>query len=278
MPDIHGGQSFFEIITAAVSYFTEHGYDSPAALDEWMLRIRAAAERELIPERDLQAKVNEALRAVYQRMVEQCGLLRHHPDLTRFTLARVKPKLRAELDRRIMSSASLIRLNRAAAIETTLQRFAGWATSIPVGGGDRVVERNSVKTEIRKALASLPFRERRVAIDQGSKLLANLSDILAVDGGALAGIWHTHYTRFPRETHAARNGKVYAIRGSWAQERGLLKAGPAGYTDEITKPGEEVYCRCTYQYVHSLGRLPPDMLTQNGAAELARVREEMRAA
>lgn len=263
-------KSFYEVVTEAVADFTEHGYDSPERLERWMRAIRAAAERDAISDEMLTASLRRQLKAEYHRLVVDDGLLRHHPEVSRFTLAKVKPKLRAELDRRILASADLIRLNRGQAIERTLQRFSGWATSIP-DGGSRVVDRVETKTDIRKALTSLPFEVRRVATDQGHKFVANLSEILAQDSGAIAGIWHSHWREKNynyREDHKERDEKVYAVRGSWAIDRGLLTKG-AGYTDEMTRPGEEVYCRCFMQWVYSLRKLPADMLTAKGRETLA---------
>jgi hypothetical protein len=37
-----------------------------------------------------------------------------------------------------------------------------------------------------------------------------------------------------------------------------------GYTDEMSTPGEEVYCRCAYVYIYSLRKLPDEMLTIKG--------------
>lgn len=271
MPD-----TFYDVLTAAVSEFAERGYDDEAKLALWLERLREAALRDLVPEAEVDRRLRASLGAVYRRMIEREEILRHHPGVGRFTLARVKPELQLELSRRILASADLIRLNRARAIETTLQRFAGWATSVPPGGTP-APERRATKVEVRKALASLPFRERRVAIDQGNKFLANLNDILARDGGAIAGIWRQHYTRHPRHTHRQRDGKVYLVRGSWAHQAGLVKPGPAGYTDEISRPGEEVFCRCTMEFCYALRDLPADMITERGRAELERVRRELAA-
>ena len=63
---------------------------------------------------------------------------------------------------------------------------------------------------------------------------------------------------------------MYLIRGSWAQEKGLVKPGPVGYTDQITAPGEEVFCRCSLVYIYSIRALPDDMLTAAGRAALGR--------
>jgi hypothetical protein len=49
---------------------------------------------------------------------------------------------------------------------------------------------------------------------------------------------------------------------------GLMNKG-AGYTDEMTKPGEEVFCRCAMQFVYALRDLPPEMLTHKGETALA---------
>ena len=269
------GGSFYEILTAAIRYFSENGFDSEDSLSEWMLRIRQAAERSLTPLDKLQKELNNAFRTIYRAQVERGGLLKHHPGVSRFTLDKVSPRLRGELDRRIMASAQLIKLNRAQAVERTLQRFSGWATSIPDGGSD-VVNRRGASQEIRKALAQLPFEERRVSIDQGHKFAANLNSILAVDAGALAGIWHSHkdeagYNGRPK--HNARDGKLFLVRDSWALNAGLIKSDGLKYTDQIEQPAEFVYCRCFYQYVYALRRLPDEVLTQKGRDELARARE-----
>ncbi|HEV2303163.1 MAG TPA: hypothetical protein VGR91_16470 [Stellaceae bacterium] len=281
--------TFTQILTEAVAEFVDRGYDSESRLGLWLERLRNAAQRGLMSDAEMERRIREALGQVYRRLVDREGLLRAHRGIERFTLARVKPALRAELDRRILASASLIKLDRQRAIEETLQHFSGWATSIPPGGTTMAMKREA-KARARKSLASLPYVERRVAIDQGAKLAANLSEILATDGGALAGIWRSRYPSVAqakaqgyqaRPEHVERNGRVYLVRDSWAQRRGFVKPGPAGYTDEIERPAELVYCSCRYQWVHALRFLPPDMLTETGRGELARVKaqtERMRAA
>lgn len=268
------GASFYETITAAITDMCEYGYDSADRVAAWVQRIREAALRSLTPPHVLQDALNRTMAAIYRSKIERAGILKFHPGVQPFTLARVAPRLRAELDRRIMASAGLIKANRTEAVETTLRRFAGWATSIPPGGTD-VSMRREVKEEIRKPLAQLPFAERRVAVDQGHKFVANLNNILAQDAGAIALKWrsnfrqaHYHY----REDHKERDGKIYLIRGNWAQERGLVKPGDVGYYDQITAVGEEVFCRCFAQYVYSLRALPDDMLTARGREELERIR------
>lgn len=270
-----GGRSnFYSLLGAAIRDIEENGFDSVARIEDWCRRIREAAIASMTPPHVLEAALNDTMRAIYTRMVERGGMLRMHPGLPRFTLDRVKPRLRAALDRRIMANVSLIRLNQTSAVEKTIQRLSGWATSIPAGGSD-AVDKGEVKADIRKALASLPFEERRVIVDQSHKLTGELNNILAVDGGAIAVVWKSHFRQAGynyRPDHKERDGQVYMLRGNWAAQKGLMKPGPAGYYDEITSVGQEVFCRCYAAYVYTLRALPDDMLTQKGAAELERVR------
>jgi hypothetical protein len=258
--------SFYETLTAAVADMDTNGYDSEARLIEWLRRIRAAADASMMPEHEMVAALRRTLGAEYARLVDKGGLLKTNPGVPRWTLERIRPELRAELDRRILASANLIKLNREQAIEKTLQRFSGWATSIPPGGS-RVVERNPVKSHVRKSLAQLPFEERRVLIDQGHKLSSTLNQIVAENGGAIAGVWRSRW-RQPgynyREPHKEVDGRVFAVRGNWALEQGLMKVGAAGYTDGYEQPAELPFCRCSYQYVYMLRELPAEMITAKG--------------
>jgi hypothetical protein len=272
--DRRTGRGFYEILRLAISDITEHGFDSSGRLTFWTEQLRQAAMRTVMPLWRMEALLKTGLSAIYRRLVERGQIVRYHPGIERFTVARVAPHLRAELDRRILASADLIKLNREQVIAKTLQRFQGWATSIPGGGSDATSKQQTAK-EVRKALARLPFEERRVLIDQGHKFTANLSNILAQDGGAIALIWHSHWRQAGydyREDHKERDGHVYAIRGNWAMQRGLMRAGEAGYYEDITAVGEEVFCRCYAQYLYTLRDLPKDMLTKRGAEELARAR------
>jgi hypothetical protein len=271
-------KSFYQVLTEAVSDVADHGYDDAGRIARWVREIRAAAEQRLGPAYLMEERLRAALGAVYRRMVELGQISKYHPGVGRYTLQKVAPRLRAELDRRIMASANLIRLNREEAIAKTLRRFEGWSTSIPAGGTN-TTERRETKTEIRKALAQLPFEERRVLIDQGHKLRASLSEILAKDGAALAARWNSQWKTLGynyREDHKDRDGKVYLLRGCWALNKGLVKAGSAGYYDDVTAAGEEINCRCYITWVYNLRDLPKEMLTAKGAEELQRVQDMLR--
>jgi len=253
-------QTLNQVITQAVADIQHYGYDSQNRVDNWIRTILAVANA--YSDTDTSDYLKRSLGGKYTRLVTDGGIQKQHKIPT-FTLEKIKPALRAELDRRIMASANLIKLNRQAAIQKTLQRFSGWATSIPVGGSD-AIDKVPLKMEIAKPLKSLSFIERRVAIDQGHKLIANINDIVAVEAGAIAAIWHSHWRQSGYNydpDHKKLDEKVFAIKGNWAQKDGLMKVGPDGYTDDIIKPSERPFCRCYYQYLYNLDSLPDNMLT-----------------
>ncbi len=263
-----------DVLTEIVSEFTDNGYEDQQALNEAAARLREAAEASIPPAQILADKMKRAMKATYKRATSPGAVKKRHPDISRFTVGHLRPYLLPELDRRIMAAADLIVLNREKAVEATLQRFTGWATSIPKGGS-RVVDKVEVKQGIIKPVAQLRYEERRMTIDQGHKLVASINAIIADDNDAIAAIWRDHGSvdtgYDARHSHMQRNGKVYAIRNNWAMREGLMKKG-AGYTDEMTQPGEEVYCRCYYVYLQNLRDLPDDMLTAKGRDMLAKVR------
>jgi DNA-directed RNA polymerase specialized sigma24 family protein len=273
---LNGQESFYETLSAAISDMVEHGFDSVERVEGWMRLLREAARRSLKSETELEQVLRETLASVYRRLVDRGEIAKFHKGAARFTLERIRPSLRAELDRRIMASTSLITLNREESVEKTLRRFAGWSTSIPKGGTE-ARGKQKAKDDIRKSLGRLPFEERRVVIDQSHKLRASLSEIMATDGGAIAGIWRSHWRQKGydyREDHKERDLEVYAMKGNWALEKGLMKVGPAGYYQDITSAGEEPFCRCYVTWIYHVADLPANMVTVKGRAEMARVKEE----
>ncbi|EOE0114524.1 hypothetical protein L9F24_002941 [Klebsiella pneumoniae] len=275
-------KTFTRTVREAVKFFLRNGYTSRQELEQWQAIIRQAAESET--DDDYMSMVSDRLRKTYDLQVIKAGALERHRGLSRFTLNYMEPKLRSELDRRILASADLIKLNRTAAINKTVQRFSGWATSIPVqdyvGGGLSPSSRSGVNyncDHIQKSAQQVDYEARRVMIDQSHKLIANIDNIIATSNNAIAAEWHSHWRQAGydyREDHKERDKLVYLIRGNWAQKNGYVKAGPAGYLDEITQPGEEVFCRCYVTYLYNLRSIPEDMLTQKGRKFL----ESMKAA
>lgn len=273
-------ESLYDVITQAVSDLSEHGFDSAERVAFWQAKIKAAAEASLTSADELERMLRQSMASIYKRLVESGGAIKHHPGVSRFTLDKLRPQMRAELDRRILASGDLIKLNRGQAIDKTLSRFSGWATSIPAGGS-KAVDKVEEKAHIRKALTSSDWDSRRVLIDQGHKLSASIHQTLANDGQALGGYWNSHY-RQPgynfRKDHAERAGKFYLFRGTWAQKAGLIKPGPDGYYDEITAVASEPFCRCWLTFSYALRQLPPECLTAKGVEELERARKVVAAA
>ena len=264
--------TFDEVLASAVQYFIQYGYQNEEALTYWSTRLAEAARRSMISITQMNEKVRAALTAEYTRLVERGLAISKHPEIAKSTLAKIRPELRRVLSDRIAASALLIRLNREEAIASTVRRFAGWASSLPptpqVGTPAR-----EVRASIRKGLAAASFQERRLLIDQGHKLNANINATIAEGGGAIAAIWISHYSQHNydfRESHKdldlESHKRPFLIRNSWAHKAGLLSTVNATFTDELEyQPGQQPYCRCYFLYIYSLSKLPKDMLTRKAA-------------
>lgn len=270
------GESFYDVLTAAINDMLEYGYDDPARVEDWQRRLQQAAIRTWGTAADVEARMRESLRATFRRVVEQDGALRAHSGISRLSYDKLKPHLRSELDRRLLAATDLIRLNRTEAVARMGRRWAGWATSIPVGGPAEA-SRRALKENIKKPLQRLPFEERRLFIDQGHKMVAALNATIAVDGGAIAARWrHVHQRGYDaRPAHLERDGRIYLVRGSWADQRGFVGKGPReqAYTDEIEQPGELVFCRCSYVWIYRLRQVPDEFITDKGRKAMAQARE-----
>lgn len=256
--------NFYQVLTLAVNDILNNGYRSQNQIDDWMRRLKQAAIQSMLPESKVDDELERHLGTIYTRMVTNKGILKTNASLKPYSISKLKPELRKELTDRMVVAKSLIKFNRDETISNTMRRFQGWATSVPKGGmseEDKVAR----KKDIKKALESVRFKERRVIIDQGHKLSANLNDIVCVDNGAIAAVWHsTHQAGYHnRKDHLERDGNIYVIEKGWAYKQGLIKA-PFGFTTDITMPGQEVFCRCRYQYLFNLSDLPEQMLTAKG--------------
>lgn len=266
--------AFDEILKFAIAYVTENGFDNAQRINELLVRLRKAAEQNYRPDSVMIEGLKKSLEAKFKKATSKSHLLKYHPGVSIFTINSIMPQLRTELDRRIMVNADMIRLNREQAIDKTLQRFSGWATSIPAGGS-RAVNKAEVKADISKSARQLRYETNRREIDQGHKLISAIDSIVGMQTNAIAMEWKSQWKRPGydyRKDHKERDGKVYAIRGSWAMERGLINKG-AGYTDEITAPAEEVYCSCKGIYLSGLRELPDEMLTKKGRDALEQLRK-----
>ena len=138
---------FYTVLSAAVNDFIVYGYDDEQRLKQWVAKLRFAAARSLIPNHKMEQEIARALNKAFDRLVIRGGLV--NKDVSRFTIDKLKPQLRQELQRRIYASTNLIKENREEAINSTLRRFQGWATSIP-DGGSKAVDKVAEKTKIKK--------------------------------------------------------------------------------------------------------------------------------
>ena len=260
-------KTFRQVLEEAVEDLYERGFDSQEQVSYWLGLLRAAAERELGTEAAITEAVRGAMDLIFRRLVERGRVVKYVPDVGRYTLSMLRPELRAELDRRILASADLIKLRRRESIESTLARFQGWATSIPPGGG-KLIDKREVRAHVAKDLKTARWERRRVEIDQGHKLVANIAEIVASGNGAIAVIWRSNW-RQPgynfREDHKERDGVVYLMRRSWAREAGLVKPGPGGFFEDLKdRFAQAPFCRCYGTYIRSPRRLPREMLTRKG--------------
>lgn len=260
---------FQAVLTEAVAWFAEHGMSDQRALEQWMGRLRLAAEESLISAQELSRILERSLLMRYNRLVTRGGWRKYHRGLPqRFSIAQVEPELRQLLSARILASANLIRLHRDENILRIMQRFSGWASSVPAGGSAKI-ERREVKKHITKSFYQLPFEERRLSIDQGHKLIAAVNQTIAEGAGAIAMRWrHVHQAGYDgRPEHEARDNEIYALKGNWAIKAGLMKKGHNPYYEDTEKAAEAPYCRCWVVAIYDLNDLPEDMLTRKGEKE-----------
>lgn len=244
--------SFYSVINSVIKDVETKGYTTEQQLQLWLKIVRDAALKQMMSEGDLQSLLDRTLRGKFNRIVSKA-----------VGIEIIEPELRKELNRRIYASADLIKLNKREEVDKTLRRLSGWITS-----GDTGIKS---KQELRKSLKQLPFVERRVIIDQSHKLTANLNNIIAEHGGAIAVIWHSHWRESGynyREDHKERDEKIYVIRGNWAMKNGLMKLAGHQYYDEITGFSVEPYCRCYGTYLFSITDLPNEMLTEKAKEKL----------
>lgn len=152
----------------------------------------------------------------------------------------------------------------------------GFLEDVPIGGTkDKEIKSRIV--EIKKELRQLARWNRLFYSYKAISLSAEIERLFVLAGNPLAAIWHYSDMDAQGEyqktyNHQQRGGQVYAIRASWAIEKGLMKVGPAGYLDEISGPGQEIGCMCSLQWVMDVRSLPDSMITGKGRSELDRVK------
>ena len=126
-------ETFRKLLMEGLRKFATEGYRSELELQEWVARLHLALEREIPSDEESNRMLATVLGSAYARELKS-GIFKRVPGVSQYMLDRVAPYLRAELDKRIFASADLIRLRKRAVIDTTLQRFSGWVSSVPPEG------------------------------------------------------------------------------------------------------------------------------------------------
>ena len=157
--------------------------------------------------------------------------------------------------------------------DAMLQQFL---EQVPVGGTKDKAIRSRI-TQIKKELRPLAKWDRLFYTYKAMSFPSEVEFLFSLEGNPLAAIWR--YNPIDEQgdhpktyDHQQQDGLVYAVRGNWAIAKGLMCAGPNGYLDEITRPGQEIGCMCYLQWVYSIGSLPANMTTGKGGSELKRAR------
>ena len=260
-------RNFRTLLLEALEEFTRTGFVNEHALQAWIVRLHAALEVELPSDAFERRELARVLGQVFKRDVYGKGLLKRVPGVSRYTIDRIAPHLRAELDRRIFAGVDLIRLNKRKVTQQTLQRFSGWVTSMPAAGKPPTDLRR-VARDIGKSVSTLKYEARRVSIDQSAKLSCAVAATVAHAEGAIGAVWNdrgAHDKSYnARPAHLKRSGTLFLIRGSWAMDDGLVKKGGLQYTDEIEDVGQLPMCSCFYTFLTSPRSLPETLLTAKG--------------
>jgi hypothetical protein len=159
-------------------------------------------------------------------------------------------------------------------LEQFYELLSSFLIRVPVGGSkDKTIK--SEITKIKRELRSLTKWNQLFYTYKAASLVSELEYLFSIPNNPIAVVWH--YSALDEQgeykktySHKERDSCVYAVRGNWALEKGLMSAEPNGYIDEISRPKQEVGCMCSIQWLYGLRALPGEMLTAKGKAELQR--------
>jgi hypothetical protein len=105
------------------------------------------------------------------------------------------------------------------------------------------------------------FEERRAQIDETKRQIGNLNDVIAKGSGAIGAVWECSPLECDcQPKHKPRDGKWYPFKGSWADEKGLVRH-PNGYWEDHEIPGQLSDCMCDARYIYDLEDAPSKTLT-----------------
>jgi len=306
-------------------------------LNSSLLKIRQALKKEL--DSESLSNVEKHLRSVFRDQTSLKSQFKKQkkrqsdtdpkPEVPVFTKDQLTKEAQKLLNQKIQESLNLIKLDREQSMNRTIQRFQGWASSIPLRGQPQThvvtvrtqtgtttvpkshaeLERESKRTgtpisllkktkqkptfenkkvrrklpprsitqydrkEFAKAaekmdepIQSIRYKERRVAIDQGHKLAAAISEVQAYSNHAIALTWRHHFSKNPREDHQEMDGETFVYPESWAVREGLVRKQNL-VSNLPVMPAQAINCRCTADHVYTLRELyrrAPHLLTKKG--------------
>jgi hypothetical protein len=172
--------------------------------------------------------------------------------------------------------AALYLNGEMAAFRARLAEFLGMAFS----GNANPGELKSKVTGIKRAFRDLTKWDRFFSTIKNNSFPSAINRTFSFEGNPLAARWSYSPLDEAGEfrnvySHKDLADRIYAIRGNWALERGLMKPGAYGYVEDAPAPGEEFDCMCRFQFIYNLRSLPESMLTPKGESELARAKAEI---
>ena len=144
-------------------------------------------------------------------------------------------------------------------------------------GGSRDKALKSRISEIKSELRALIKWDQLFDIYKQGNFAAEVEYVFKLESNPIAAVWryssHDEEGEYQKTyNHKQRDGHFYTVRSNWALEKALMKVGPDGYLDEISRPQQELGCMCYLTWIYHLRDLPNSMVTELGTSELTRVR------
>lgn len=260
-------------------------------LDRLMATYRNVTEEEL---RSLINTLEPDLRREYKKNYYTYingGYKKTHPGIQAYRISDLKPAYRKAVQNSVDNSLALIKTQNAEFMAQMQARFRNWATIPSAEMRGDSANPDKIKAYLKNDVLKLPdvkkdmtAHQHFIVVDQTRKLLANMDEITAKQGGAIGFIWHNRRDgrvvgrpggMYPDATakhgdHWDREGKLYLIKDSWAISRKMLKKVKGiEYDTDLNdgKPGIPIGCRCYAEYIYAIELIPEkyrDCITEKG--------------
>jgi hypothetical protein len=218
--------------------------------------------------------ITPTLLSTYKSKIEQSGILQVHFGVSPLQLIQLKPHLQEAVKKRVQANKRLITdfmlETETKAVNSVVSNWLNTTSQTEILSDD--IMRGMLKG-CTEAVSNYEISRR--AIDQQHKLIADFNNVIAVNEGAIAGVWHSHKktaTYMARPEHEKLNGQVFVIKNNSLVQQGLLKKGGNDWLEDLKEqPAQLINCTCyfVYYYIHdikALFRLKPDIFTEKGKA------------